>query len=173
LVRVVGPTLAEGKHRIEIVFEAESFGELAIDVEDAIAAAKEHLIRIPRSAADDYDEEAVRQRQRFVESFTGTQPQHLWRYSFDAHVAQGNCELFTGAAQIPLGFAGPIHINGEHAQGDFLIPLATTEGTLVASYNRGIKVLNLCGGVKCTVVGDAMQRARCSFLRTRAPDANL
>ncbi len=159
LVRVVGPTLAEGKHRIEIVFEAESFGELAIDVEDAIAAAKEHLIRIPRSAADDYDEEAVRQRQRFVESFTGTQPQHLWRYSFDAHVAQGNCELFTGAAQIPLGFAGPIHINGEHAQGDFLIPLATTEGTLVASYNRGIKVLNLCGGVKCTVVGDAMQRA--------------
>jgi hydroxymethylglutaryl-CoA reductase (NADPH) len=50
-------------------------------------------------------------------------------------------------------------VNGEHAQGDFLIPLATTEGTLVASYNRGIKVVNLSGGVKCTVVADAMQRA--------------
>ncbi|HBX68363.1 MAG TPA: hydroxymethylglutaryl-CoA reductase, partial [Chloroflexi bacterium] len=36
---------------------------------------------------------------------------------------------------------------------------ATTEGTLVASYNRGMKVLNLCGGVTCTVTGDAMQRA--------------
>ncbi len=72
---------------------------------------------------------------------------------------KGNIEHFTGAAQVPLGFAGPLRINGEHAQGDFLIPLATTEGTLVASYNRGMKLLNVCGGVKCTVVGDAMQRA--------------
>src|SRR5690606_7504780 len=48
---------------------------------------------------------------------------------------------------------------GEHAKGDFLIPLATTEGTLVASYNRGMKVLNLSGGVTCTVVDDQMQRA--------------
>ena len=62
-------------------------------------------------------------------------------------------------AQIPLGIAGPLRINGEYAQGDFLIPLAATEGTLVASYNRGIKLVNLCGGVKCTVAGSAMQRA--------------
>ncbi len=60
---------------------------------------------------------------------------------------------------MPLGFAGPLTVNGEHAQGDFLIPLATSEGTLVASYNRGIKVINLSGGVKTTVVDDAMQRA--------------
>src|SRR5258707_722594 len=52
-----------------------------------------------------------------------------------------------------------LRVNGEHADGEFLIPLATTEGTLVASYNRGMKVLNLSGGVTCTVVGDAMQRA--------------
>jgi hydroxymethylglutaryl-CoA reductase (NADPH) len=50
-------------------------------------------------------------------------------------------------------------VRGEHAQGEFLVPLATTEGTLVASYNRGIKVLNLSGGVTCTVSVDAMQRA--------------
>ena len=36
---------------------------------------------------------------------------------------------------------------------------AAAEGTLVASYNRGIKLLNLCGGPKCTVMRDAMQRA--------------
>jgi hydroxymethylglutaryl-CoA reductase (NADPH) len=58
-----------------------------------------------------------------------------------------------------VGFAGPLRIDGEHAQGDFLIPLATSEGTLVASYNRGVKALNACGGVKVTVVDDAMQRA--------------
>ncbi|RMF55068.1 MAG: hydroxymethylglutaryl-CoA reductase, partial [Bacteroidetes bacterium] len=80
-------------------------------------------------------------------------------YSFDPHITQGNIENFIGVAQIPIGIAGPIRVHGEHAQGDFLIPLATTEGTLVASYNRGIKVVNLSGGVKATVVADAMQRA--------------
>jgi hydroxymethylglutaryl-CoA reductase (NADPH) len=44
-------------------------------------------------------------------------------------------------------------------KGEFLIPMATTEGTLVASYNRGMKLLNACGGVKCTILDDAMQRA--------------
>ncbi len=158
-VHVTGPALAAGKHPIEIVFEAESFGVLTIEVEDAIATNRDLLTRIPRSASDDYSADAVRERQRFVESFTGTKPEHVWQYSFDSHLVQGNCELFTGVAQIPMGFAGPILVNGEHAQGEFLIPLATSEGTLVASYNRGIKVLNLCGGVRCTVVGDAMQRA--------------
>jgi hydroxymethylglutaryl-CoA reductase (NADPH) len=81
------------------------------------------------------------------------------RYSFDAHKVQGNCEHFTGVAQIPLGIAGPLTIHGEHAQGDFFVPLATSEGTLVASYNRGMKVINLSGGARCTIVGDAMQRA--------------
>jgi hydroxymethylglutaryl-CoA reductase (NADPH) len=52
-----------------------------------------------------------------------------------------------------------LRIDGEHAKGDFLIPLATTEGSLVASYSRGMKVLTLAGGVTTTISGDAMQRA--------------
>ena len=55
-------------------------------------------------------------------------------------------------AQVPLGIAGPLRVNGEYAQGSFYIPLATTEGALVASYNRGMRVLDACGGVKATVV---------------------
>jgi hydroxymethylglutaryl-CoA reductase (NADPH) len=73
--------------------------------------------------------------------------------------ARGNIENFTGVAQIPLGIAGPLYIDGEHARGEFLIPLATTEGSLVASYSRGMKVVNLAGGVRTTVSGDSMQRA--------------
>lgn len=153
------PHLLQGKHQIDIVVEAEMFGELAISVEDAITEEPVHIPRVPRSAHDDYSDDAIRERQRFVQDFTGTEPEHIWQYSFDPHLTNGNCELFTGVAQVPLGFAGPLRIDGEHAQGDFLIPLATSEGTLVASYNRGIKLLNLSGGVKCTVVGDAMQRA--------------
>ncbi len=151
--------LALGKHRIVIHFKSTPFGKLKLDVEDAISEETEHLLRIPRDTADDYDASIIQKRQEFVRQFTGTALEHLAHYSFDPHVVAGNVENFTGVAQVPIGFAGPIRINGEAAQGDFLIPLATTEGTLVASYNRGIKLLNLNGGVKTTVVGDAMQRA--------------
>ena len=60
---------------------------------------------------------------------------------------------------MPVGLAGPLRINGEHARGDFYVPMATTEGTLVASYNRGMRVLTECGGVKTTIVEEAMQRS--------------
>jgi hydroxymethylglutaryl-CoA reductase (NADPH) len=153
------PPLTEGKHEIELAFETRPFGKLQFSVEDAISATQEQRVRIPRDPTDDYTPEVVRQRQAFVQQFTGVELQHVTRFSFDPHVTKGNCEHFTGVAQVPLGFAGPIRINGEHAQGEFLIPLATAEGTLVASYNRGMKVANLCGGVKVVVSADAMQRA--------------
>ncbi|KPV52586.1 hydroxymethylglutaryl-CoA reductase [Kouleothrix aurantiaca] len=158
-VRVGIPALELGKHKIGIAFKSKPFGALKFEVEDAISEDTGHMVRIPRDANDDYGEAAIQARQRFVGEFTGTQFEHITKYSFDPHLTQGNVEHFTGVAQVPLGFAGPLTIHGEHAQGDFLIPLATTEGTLVASYNRGIKVVNLSGGVKVTVVADAMQRA--------------
>ncbi len=74
-------------------------------------------------------------------------------------------------AQVPIGLAGPLRIDGEHAQGDFYVPLATTEGTLVASYNRGMRLLTECGGVRTTVVEEHMQRApgvRASTTRSQA-----
>lgn len=151
--------LPHGKHRIEIGAKAKGFGSLKFDVEDSIAEIEKLEVRIPRDNNDDYSDSAIKIRQEFVERFTGTKLNHVKNYSFDPHILAGNCEHFTGVAQIPIGFAGPIQINGEFADGEFMIPMATTEGTLVASYNRGIKVLNLSGGVKCTVVADAMQRA--------------
>ena len=74
---------------------------------------------ISTTGADDYSACAVRNRQRFVHEVTGATLAHVSSHSFDPHLAAGNCEHFTGVAQIPLGFAGPITINGEHAQGDF------------------------------------------------------
>ena len=148
-----------GKHEIEIAFEAKPFGKLKLKVDDSIVDSKAKIVRIPRSEDDDYGDKIIKERQDFVEKETGAKLDHVRKYSFDPKDLQGNIENFGGVAQIPIGFAGPIKINGEHAIGDFLVPLATTEGTLVASYNRGIKVLNLCGGATCSVVGDAMQRA--------------
>lgn len=151
--------LFEGKHDIEIEFDAAMFGILNVKVEDTITTELEHTTRIPRNAADDYSDEIIAKRQSFVEEFSGTQLNHVKQYSFDPQTLKGNIEHFTGVAQVPIGFAGPLWVRGEGADGDFIIPMATSEGTLVASYNRGIKVLNMSGGVKCSVVGDAMQRA--------------
>lgn len=154
-----GKKLEPGKYELEIAFSVAPFGELTLTVEDGLSNEDANRVSIPRDKNDDYSAEAIKMRQKFVEDFTNTKLEHIPQFSFDPHITQGNIEHLTGVAQIPLGFAGPIKINGEYAQGEFLVPLATTEGTLVASYNRGIKVVNLCGGVKCTVQRDAMQRA--------------
>jgi hydroxymethylglutaryl-CoA reductase (NADPH) len=151
--------LSEGIHKIEVSFEAAPFGKLTLKVDGSIVKQVERAVKVPRDNVDDYAPEIIKARQEFVEKFTGKKLEHIVHYSFDPHIAQGNTESFTGVAQVPLGFAGPITIQGEHAQGDFIVPLATAEGTLVASYNRGMKILNLSGGVKVTVIGDAMQRA--------------
>lgn len=158
-LHIAGEQLPAGKHKIEIAFKAKPFGGLKFEVEDAIAETRDLGARIPRDATDDYNPAIISERQAFVTQFTGATLDHVTKYSFEPAALKGNIEHFTGVAQVPIGLAGPIHIDGEYANGTFLIPLATTEGTLVASYNRGIKVVNLSGGVKCTVVADAMQRA--------------
>lgn len=115
--------------------------------------------RVPRDRENDYTPESAARRREFVREQTGAQLEHVGSYSFDPAVLPGNIENFTGVAQVPIGLAGPLRINGEHAQGDFYVPMATTEGTLVASYNRGMRLLSACGGVRTTVVDEQMQRA--------------
>jgi hydroxymethylglutaryl-CoA reductase (NADPH) len=114
--------------------------------------------RIPR-LEQDYTRAAVARRLAFLGDATGTRPVHIGRYSVDPAAVAGNVENFIGVAQVPVGIAGPLLVNGEHAHGEFYVPLATTEGTLVASYNRGMKLLYRAGGVKTTVMDDRMQRA--------------
>jgi hydroxymethylglutaryl-CoA reductase (NADPH) len=116
-------------------------------------------LRIPRDKNDDYTPEAARIRREFIVRQRGAELRHVGHFSFDTSVLPGNIENFIGVAQVPIGLAGPILINGEHAQGDFYVPLATSEGTLVASYSRGMRLLTECGGVKTTVVEGFMQRA--------------
>lgn len=77
----------------------------------------------------------------------------------DIGVFNGNIESYIGMAQIPIGLAGPISINGKDAKGNFLIPLATTEGALVASYSRGMKACRLSGGVTSVCLVEGVQRS--------------
>src|SRR3982751_6585452 len=115
-------------------------------------------VSVPRQP-DDYSREAAEMRREFLREQAGASLEHVGSYSFDPSILPGNVEHFTGVAQVPLGIAGPLLVNGEHAQGEFYVPMATAEGTLVASYNRGMKLLHEAGGVTTTIMDDRMQRA--------------
>lgn len=72
---------------------------------------------------------------------------------------RGNIENFVGAIPVPLGLCGPFEIRGREARGTFAVPMATLEGTLLASYSRGAKVMNLSGGCETLVYDDYFLRA--------------
>jgi hydroxymethylglutaryl-CoA reductase len=116
-------------------------------------------VPVPRRRDGDYTAEAASERLAFLRARTGAALEHVSRYSFDPAVVEGNVEQFVGVAQVPIGIAGPLLVDGEHATGTFYVPLATAEGTLVASYNRGMRLLYEAGGVKTTVLDDRRQRA--------------
>src|SRR5688572_14620594 len=128
-----------------------------------MATQEQQRVPVPRDREDDYTKEAARARADFVRERTGASLEHVTSYSFDPGILSGNVEHFVGVAQVPIGLAGPLLVNGEHAQGEFYVPLATAEGTLVASYNRGMRLLHEAGGVTTTILDDRMQRAP-SFL---------
>jgi hydroxymethylglutaryl-CoA reductase (NADPH) len=110
--------------------------------------------KIPRSIDDNYSEEIVEERINWLRERKGLNLSNITKYSFSPHDTRGNIENFIGVAQVPVGLAGPLKINGEYAQGDFLIPLATTEGALVASYNRGMKIISDSGGANARILKD-------------------
>src|SRR3954462_8426243 len=125
---------------------------------------------VPRDTDNDSTNAAAQRRRAFVREQPGVELRHGGTYSVDPDTLTGNVEQFVGVAQVPVGLAGPLGVNGEHAQGEFYVPLATAEGTLVASYNRGMRLLYEGGGAKTTIMADHMQRAP-AFLFPSAREA--
>jgi hydroxymethylglutaryl-CoA reductase (NADPH) len=70
-----------------------------------------------------------------------------------------NIENFIGTVKLPVGLAGPLRVNGIAAQGDYYVPLATTEAALVASYHRGACVATLAGGCTTLILNEGVGRA--------------
>ena len=105
-------------------------------------------------------DEAITIRRKFAEEISGTELKNISNYSINMESAsKKNIENPIGAIQIPVGIAGPLKVNGEHANGDFYVPLATSEGALVASVNRGCSVISQSGGVTAKILDDKMTRA--------------
>ncbi len=93
--------------------------------------------------------EASEIRLLFIEKLAKNNYSELKNYNLDPKLLQNkNIENFIGSTELPLGIAGPIKVKGENSNGEYFLPLATTEGALVASVSRGCKVVNLSGGTK-------------------------
>jgi hydroxymethylglutaryl-CoA reductase (NADPH) len=71
----------------------------------------------------------------------------------------GNIENCIGSVKVPVGLAGPLRVNGLYAQGDYPIPLATTEAALIASYHRGACMISASGGCTSMLLYQALNRA--------------
>jgi hydroxymethylglutaryl-CoA reductase (NADPH) len=101
----------------------------------------------------------MEERRKAVEERSGVRLEHSGICSFDPVLAEKNIENMIGCTQVPLGFVGPLKVKGDHANGEFLVPLATTEGALVASVNRGASIITACGGAEAIIIKDEMTRA--------------
>ncbi|MBC8029056.1 MAG: hydroxymethylglutaryl-CoA reductase [Pyrinomonadaceae bacterium] len=109
---------------------------------------------VPRMKSQGYARACVEQRRRWLEQKTGCRLVHVGAHSIAGDEMRGNIENPLGAVQVPLGVAGPLRINGINAQGVFYVPLATTEGALVRSYERGMVALTRAGGVTTRIYLD-------------------
>ncbi len=115
---------------------------------------------VPRMKEQGYAGQYVEQRREWIEQKTGCDLKHVGAHSIASEEMRGNIENPIGAVQMPLGVAGPLRGNGVHAEGVFYVPMATTEGALVRSYERGMAALTRAGGVTVTANSFASNATR-------------
>ncbi len=126
--------------------------------DETVKAEETPLHRLDAIIGD--SNKAADRRRRYLEEKYGVELRNIGSTVIDFNGVVGrNIENPIGAAQVPLGVAGPLRLRGQNAVGDYYIPLATTEGALVASVNRGCKVVSESGGAYSVVYRNAMSRA--------------
>ncbi|MFA9516305.1 hydroxymethylglutaryl-CoA reductase (NADPH) [Halopenitus sp. H-Gu1] len=128
-------------------------------VEDLAERVREEEIRIHELESHADADTAAAARRLLVTEASDADLETVGEYAFEAAAAEPNVENMVGAVQIPLGVAGPVTINGGALSGNRYLPLATTEGALVASVNRGCSVLDAAGGASARVTKTGMTRA--------------
>ncbi len=102
---------------------------------------------------------ATEARRLLLTAETGADLETVGNYGFPAKEAESAIENMIGAAQIPMGVVGPVEIDGGAATGEYHLPLATTEGALLASVNRGLSTIDSAGGATARVTKSGMTRA--------------
>jgi len=135
------------------------------DAQDLADRVTEGELRLHELAEHADADTAATARRLAIEADTGADLSTVGDYSFPADDAESNVENMLGAAQLPMGVVGPIAVNGGAAgagaddSSQHYLPLATTEGALIASVNRGASVITESGGADARVVETGMTRA--------------
>jgi hydroxymethylglutaryl-CoA reductase (NADPH) len=130
-----------------------------MDTDALVDAVEDGELRL-HELEDHADADAAAEaRRRLVAAETGADLETIGAYAFDAGVAGPNIENMLGAAQVPMGIVGPIEIDGGAIDGTKRLPLATTEGALVASVNRGCAAIRAADGATARVLKNVMTRA--------------
>ncbi|MAB79748.1 MAG: hypothetical protein CMJ89_10395 [Planctomycetes bacterium] len=115
-------------------------------------------LHIPRSKTDDYCEEVVGARRELCERIAGRALSHLEGLPVPIETARGNIENIVGFAQVPVGLAGPVLVDTSDGEREVVVPMATTEGAMVASYSRGMKAMNAGGGARSRVLSERLSQ---------------
>ena len=116
------------------------------------------LPRLPRSSENDFDPALVAERRELCEQAADTSLVHLAGRAVDPDQARGNVENLIGFAQVPVGAAGPMTIHGAAGERTVYVPMATTEGAVVASHARGMRMMNAGGGVRARVLREGLSQ---------------
>ncbi|MEF8776352.1 MAG: hydroxymethylglutaryl-CoA reductase (NADPH) [Haloarculaceae archaeon] len=130
-----------------------------VDPADLAARVREGDLRLYELEEHADPETAAAARRYLLAAETGADLEAVASAAFDAAEAEANIENMAGAAQIPMGVAGPVAVDGGAAKGEYYLPMATTEGALVASVNRGLSAIRRAGGASARVTNSGMTRA--------------
>ncbi len=139
----------------------EELKPAVVSADDPVEIGPEDLL--PRLRDNGYDTERVARRRAWIERKTSTELPNIGSASWDSELMRGNIENPIGVAQVPMGVAGPVLVHGQHARGLFYVPMATTEGALLRSYERGMVALTKSGGVQTALLADENQTAPSFF----------
>ncbi len=134
---------------------------MSIDIEKLVEEVISGKISLHKvSKIVDSKNVAVLVRRKALERMLGVSLSAIGSTIIDFEEVEGrNIENAIGATQIPLAVVGPLKVLGDYARGEFFVPMATTEGALVAGVNRGVKAVTESGGVRTKIVRDGMTRA--------------
>ncbi|XP_064619834.1 3-hydroxy-3-methylglutaryl-coenzyme A reductase-like isoform X2 [Lineus longissimus] len=142
---------------VRILKEADDLSELS-DQEVLMLVKSKHIPSYKLEATLQHHERGVAVRRKLVsEDLENADAMRNLPYrNYDYKYVEGACcENVIGYMPVPVGVAGPLLLDGHK----YTVPMATTEGCLIASTNRGCRALAVSGGVKSSVIGDGMSRA--------------
>lgn len=129
----------------------------ATELVEELVSGRRRLHQLPDSLGERQKADI---RRRAMERLTGAALEMTGEYGLDAdRAASAHCENLIGATQIPVGVAGPLRVRGDHVDEEVYVPLATTEGALIASINRGCSGIQAAGGAVVHVEDVGMTRA--------------